>query len=162
MFGLSLPEKSDELLEEFCAFEEEQFSSLGLYLQVLDMPLHELGAQAYRKYDIEAWLPGKNIWGEISSCSNCTDYQSRRLNIKCNGKHVHTVNGTACAVPRMAIALLETHQRKDGTINVPAPLQPFMKGQTVIDTKSNVPDMKLMILGTKKPSNKTVELKLSL
>lgn len=146
MFGLSHPEKSDELLEEFCSFEEEHFSSLGLHLQVLDMPLHELGAQAYRKYDIEAWLPGKDKWGEISSCSNCTDYQSRRLNIKCNGKHVHTVNGTACAVPRMVIAILETHQRKDGTISIPAPLQPFMKGQTLIDTRSNVPDMKLLRL----------------
>lgn len=150
MFGLSLPEKSDELLEEFRSFEEEHFLSLGLHLQVLDMPLHELGAQAYRKYDIEAWLPGKDRWGEISSCSNCTDYQSRRLNIKCNGKHVHTVNGTACAVPRMVIAILETHQRKDGTINIPAPLQPFMKGQTLIDTRSNVPDMKLLRLQPRK------------
>lgn len=151
MFGFSLPEKSDELLEEFCAFEEEQFSSLGLHLQVLDMPLHELGAQAYRKYDVEVWLPGKNTWGEISSCSNCTDYQSRRLNIKYNnGTHVHTVNGTACAVPRMVIALLETHQRKDGTISIPTPLQPFMKGQTLIDTKSNVPDMRLFRLTSKK------------
>lgn len=160
MFGLSFPEESDKLLEEFCTFEEEHFSSLGLHLQVLDMPLHELGAQAYRKYDIEAWLPGKNMWGEISSCSNCTDYQSRRLNIKCNGKHVHTVNGTACAVPRMVIALLETHQHKNGTISIPTPLQPFMKGQTLIDTKSNVPDMTLLRLSTKK-TKKATEPKLS-
>lgn len=65
MFGVSEPEKSAELLEDFRQFQEEQFESLGLLLRVLDMPAHELGAQAYRKFDVEAWLPGKEMWGEV-------------------------------------------------------------------------------------------------
>lgn len=65
MFGVSEPEKSAELLEDFRQFQEEQFESLGLHLRVLDMPAHELGAQAYRKFDVEAWLPGKEMWGEV-------------------------------------------------------------------------------------------------
>lgn len=69
MFSVTEPEKSAEMLEEFRQFQEEHFASLGLHLQVLDMPAHELGAQAYRKYDVEAWLPAKNMWGEVS------DYQ---------------------------------------------------------------------------------------
>ena len=84
MFAISKPDESDAILEEFRTIEETNFTSIGLHLQTLDMPPHELGAPAYRKYDIEAWLPGRNIFGEISSCSNCTDFQSRRLNIKYN------------------------------------------------------------------------------
>lgn len=75
---MSTPEKSDEALEDIRTLQEDNFESLGLYFQVLDMPPHELGAQAYRKYDIEAWMPGRSLYGEISSCSNCTDFQSRR------------------------------------------------------------------------------------
>lgn len=107
MFGVTSGEAaaSDALLEEFVAIQKELFSSLGLHYQLLDMPLHELGAPAYRKFDIEAWMPGRNMYGEISSASNCTDYQSRRLNIQSidssdTRRFVHTVNGTACAVPR--------------------------------------------------------------
>lgn len=78
MFLVTTPEKSDEALEDLRVLQEKKFESLGLHFQVLDMPAHELGAQAYRKYDIEAWMPGRGVFGEISSCSNCTDYQSRR------------------------------------------------------------------------------------
>jgi len=98
------------------------------------MPANDLGASAYRKYDIEAWMPGKNAYGEISSASDCTDYQSRRLNIryrpvpKAPSEFVHTVNGTACAIPRMIISLLETHQRPDGSVVLPAALKPFLGG----------------------------------
>merc|ERR1712032_1303313 len=92
----------------------------------------ELGAPAYRKYDMEAWMPGMEKWGEISSCSNCTDFQARRLNIrhketyttKGNLEFVHTLNGTACAVPRMIIAILETFQNEDGSVTVPEALRP--------------------------------------
>lgn len=70
MFGVSEPEKSAELLEDFRQFQEEQFESLGLHLRVLDMPAHELGAQAYRKFDVEAWFPGKEMWGEVRVFSN--------------------------------------------------------------------------------------------
>ena len=97
------------------------------------MASEELGAPAYRKFDIEAWMPGKGVYGEISSASNCTDFQSKRLNIRyrvSSGemKYVHTLNGTACAVPRMILAILETHQQIDGSVVVPKALRPYMCG----------------------------------
>ncbi|CAH2048545.1 unnamed protein product, partial [Iphiclides podalirius] len=82
MFVICKPQHSDDILEYIRNVQEELFTPLGLHMRVLDMPPHELGAPAYRKYDIEAWMPGRNSYGEISSCSNCTDYQSRRLHIK--------------------------------------------------------------------------------
>ncbi|KAL6068228.1 seryl-tRNA synthetase [Balamuthia mandrillaris] len=146
------------------AIEEEFFSLLGLPYRVLDMPAEELGAPAVRKYDIEAWMPGRGDYGEvysipnlllillhylllslfgsngtettkISSTSNCTDFQSRRLNIRCQDRtpqskkeFVHMVNGTACAVPRTLLAILENNQQEDGSVIVPQPLVPFMGG----------------------------------
>lgn len=147
MFAVTKPEESDEVLESFRDFQEQHFSSLGIHLQTLDMPPHELGAPAYRKYDLEAWLPGRKIYGEVSSCSNCTDYQSRRLNIKYamdNGelRHVHTVNGTACAIPRMLIALLETHQNEGGTVKIPDALKPFVRFDEITKQKC-IPELKL-------------------
>ncbi|XP_043919460.1 serine--tRNA ligase, mitochondrial [Protopterus annectens] len=120
MFGLTADEtgkESDELLMEFLSIQKEIFSELGLHYVVLDMPTQELGLPAYRKFDIEAWMPGRNKYGEISSTSNCTDYQSRRLNImyyNASGelKYAHTINGTACAIPRTLIAILESNQLK--------------------------------------------------
>ena len=105
--------------------------------RVLDMPTEELGAAAYRKYDIEAWMPGRGKWGEISSASNCTDYQARRLLIRhapasLGGRttFAHTLNGTAAAVPRLIVALLENGARFDASgkvngIDLPKVLQPF-------------------------------------
>ncbi|KAI9474284.1 MAG: seryl-tRNA synthetase [Benjaminiella poitrasii] len=152
LFTVTTPEQSEAMLEELRDLQEDMFRELGLCFRVLDMPTEELGASAYRKYDIEAWMPGKNGWGEISSTSNCTDYQSRRLDIRYLSKefkeqvgpkdirvpwHVkekwvdycHTLNGTAMAVPRVIIALLETHQRPDGTIHVPSPLRKWIPGE---------------------------------
>ncbi|XP_023934750.1 serine--tRNA ligase, mitochondrial [Bicyclus anynana] len=148
MFTVTTREQSDDMLEYLRGMQEHLFSPLGLHMRVLDMPPHELGAPAYRKYDIEAWMPGRSNYGEISSCSNCTDYQSRRLNIKyydCNSeKYVHTLNGTACAIPRMLIALLETHQEPKGKINIPIALQPYFSGKQFISKNSNVPKLKLL------------------
>ncbi|KAG7190387.1 hypothetical protein KM043_006495 [Ampulex compressa] len=137
MFVCSEQEKSVEQFQELQAIQEELFLSLGLHFQIVDIPPHDLGAPAYRKVDMEAWMPGKKIYGEISSCSNCTDFQSRRLNIKYRTKdgnlvHVHTLNGTACAVPRMLIALCETYQTEHARIRVPTPLVPYMDGKTLI------------------------------
>ncbi|CAG9101963.1 unnamed protein product [Plutella xylostella] len=148
MFVVSPAEDSDSILEYLREMQECLFAPLGIHLQVLDMPPHELGAPAYRKYDIEAWMPGRKNYGEISSCSNCTDYQSRRLHIKytdSNGstKYAHTLNGTACAVPRMLIALLETHQDPKGKIWIPEVLQPFMNGKKFIAKNTQVPELKL-------------------
>ncbi|KAM9853159.1 serine--tRNA ligase, mitochondrial isoform 2-T2 [Aulostomus maculatus] len=120
MFGVTADEtgnESSQLLEEFVSLQKHIFSALELHYRVLDMPSQELGLSAYRKYDIEAWMPGRNCFGEISSGSNCTDYQSRRLSILYEREdgsmqYAHTVNATACAIPRTIIAILETHQTK--------------------------------------------------
>ncbi|CAH1400023.1 unnamed protein product [Nezara viridula] len=126
MFGISSPSQSDSLLNEFVQIQEDLFTSLGLVLRTLDMPPHELGAQAARKFDVEGWLPGKKKWGELSSASNCTDYQSRRLGITSKDSYLHTINGTACAIPRLIIALLETYQKEDGRVVLPEVLEPFL------------------------------------
>ncbi|KAK3919108.1 Serine--tRNA ligase, mitochondrial [Frankliniella fusca] len=144
MFGASTNYQSEDLLEEFRSIQEEIFGSFNLHLQVLDMPPHELGAPAYRKYDIEAWLPTRQDFGEVSSCSNCTDYQSRRLNIQYTSQDpllkdfAHTVNGTACAIPRLIMAICETHQQEDGSIRVPPVLRPFLSQREVIKPGRNV------------------------
>ncbi|XP_030753105.1 serine--tRNA ligase, mitochondrial isoform X2 [Sitophilus oryzae] len=149
MFIVTTPDTSDQMLDDIRKHQEEFFESLELHFQVLDMPPHELGAQAYRKYDIEAWMPGRNMYGEISSCSNCTDFQSRRLNIKykkADGTldYVHTLNGTACAVPRLLISLVETHQQSNGTIYVPTTLEKFLNGKEPIKKQKFIPQLLLI------------------
>ncbi|XP_044581055.1 serine--tRNA ligase, mitochondrial, partial [Cotesia glomerata] len=148
MFACTSEDKSSKFLEELLEIQENIFQDLGLGFKIIDMPSHELGAPAYRKIDIEGWLPGKNAYGELSSCSNCTDFQSRRLNIKYKdnnnnneAKYVHTLNGTACAVPRTLIAICETHQLNNGNIEVPEVLVPFMNGKKIIETQ-NVGEMR--------------------
>ncbi|XP_047323136.1 serine--tRNA ligase, chloroplastic/mitochondrial isoform X2 [Impatiens glandulifera] len=153
MFILCQPEDSDSYHDELIKIEEELFSSLGLHYKTLDMATLDLGAPAYRKFDVEAWMPGLCRFGEISSASNCTDYQSRRLGIrfrpemppsaekkKVKGnagptRFVHTLNATACAVPRMLVCLLENYQQEDGSVVIPEPLRPFMGGLKVISPK---------------------------
>ncbi|XP_043260842.1 serine--tRNA ligase, mitochondrial [Colletes gigas] len=137
MFVCSEQEKSMEEFQNLQAIQENLFSSLNLHFKIIDMPPCDLGAPAYRKVDMEGWMPGRQLYGELSSCSNCTDYQSRRLSIKYkarNGEvlHVHTLNGTACAIPRMLIALCETHQTKHARIKIPEILIPYMRGKTLI------------------------------
>ncbi|XP_031597397.1 serine--tRNA ligase, mitochondrial [Oreochromis aureus] len=139
MFGVTADEtgeESSQLLQEFVSLQKEMFSALELHYRVLDMPTEELGPPAHRKYDIEAWMPGRNSYGEVSSASNCTDYQSRRLNILYEREdgslqYAHTVNATACAIPRTVIAILETHQTKEGTIRVPRALQPYLSLEVI-------------------------------
>ncbi|KAL0380349.1 UNVERIFIED_CONTAM: Serine--tRNA ligase, chloroplastic/mitochondrial [Sesamum angustifolium] len=151
MFILCRPEESNSFHEELIKIEEDLFSSLGLHFKTMDMATEDLGAPAYRKFDIEAWMPGLGRYGEISSASNCTDYQSRRLGIRYRpdlsmtpkkGKgssppthFVHTLNATACAVPRMIVCLLENFQQEDGSVVVPEPLRPFMGGLDIISYK---------------------------
>lgn len=148
MFSVTSPEQSDDVLEEFRTTQEKLFEHLGFHFQIIDMPPHELGAPAYRKYDIEAWLPGRKLYGEVSSCSNCTDYQTRRLGIRYKStegvKYAHTVNGTACAVPRMLIALVETFQNEKGTVSIPEALQPLMNGKRLMFKQKGVPELKLV------------------
>ncbi|GAA6037791.1 hypothetical protein JCM8097_005038 [Rhodosporidiobolus ruineniae] len=163
-------EESERLLEELRGIQEEILSGLGLSMRVLDMPTQELGASAHRKYDIEAWMPGRGKWGELSSASNCTDYQSRRLGIRYRPSPptsssapssassasdspasppspaskpsskltwAHTLNGTAAAIPRLIVALLENGAVLDPAsssgkvlqVRLPEVLRPFWLGQ---------------------------------
>ncbi|XP_070307011.1 serine--tRNA ligase, mitochondrial isoform X2 [Odocoileus virginianus] len=154
MFGVTGPglEQSSELLEEFLSLQMEILTELGLHFRVLDMPTQELGLPAYRKFDIEAWMPGRGRFGEVTSASNCTDFQSRRLHIMFQTEagelqFAHTVNATACAVPRLLIALLESYQQKDGSVFVPPALQPYL-GTDRITTPTHVP---LQYIGPNQP-----------
>jgi seryl-tRNA synthetase len=138
MFAYTLPEDSDRMHAELRAIEEEIFSGLGIPFRVVDTCTGDLGAPAYRKWDLEAWMPGRNggEWGEVTSTSNCTDYQARRLNIKYKdedgkNKYVHMLNGTAIACSRGIIAVMENFQRADGSIAIPETLVPYL-GMTEI------------------------------
>lgn len=132
MFVYSTPEQSDGLHHKLREIEEEIFTGLGLPFHVVDTCSGDLGAPAYRKWDLEAWMPGRNggEYGEVTSTSNCTDYQARRLNIKYKdddgkNKYVHTLNGTAIAVGRAMLAILENYQNEDGSVTIPPVLVPL-------------------------------------
>jgi seryl-tRNA synthetase len=131
LFSFVHPDRSDDEHERILAIEEEIFTGLEVHAQVVDIPVGDLGASAARKFDIEAWLPGQDAYREVTSCSNTTDYQARRLRTRirvADGDNVlvHTLNGTALAVQRAIIALVETHQRADGSVAVPAALVPHL------------------------------------
>jgi seryl-tRNA synthetase len=126
---------SDAMLDHLCDLECRIFDGLGIHYRVIDTPSGDLGGPAYRKFDLEAWMPGRGDageYGEVTSTSNCTDYQSRRLDIRYKkkgekGTHlVHTLNGTAVAISRGLIAVMENYQQADGSIAVPKVLQAFM------------------------------------
>ena len=132
MFVYCLPEDSDRIHEELLAAEEAIFQGLSIPYRVVDTCTGDLGAPAYRKFDIEAWMPGRGEngeYGEVTSTSNCTDYQSRRLNIRFKddkgNRFVHMLNGTAIAVSRAIIAILENFQNEDGSVRIPAGLVPY-------------------------------------
>ncbi|KAK7064038.1 serine--tRNA ligase, chloroplastic/mitochondrial [Favolaschia claudopus] len=142
LFAVTTQEESEKMMEEMKSVQTAILNGLGLSFRVLDMPTEELGASAYRKYDMEAWMPGRGGWGEVSSLSNCTDYQSRRLHIRYKSNtpsgttptmFAHTLNGTAAAIPRLIIALLENGAQFDELgelvgITLPQALQPFWIG----------------------------------
>ncbi|MBQ3921857.1 MAG: serine--tRNA ligase, partial [Spirochaetales bacterium] len=118
------------MLETLRGIEEEIYQELGIPYRVLNVSSGDLGNPAYKKYDLEAWMPGRNDYGEITSTSNCTDYQSRRLNIRfknAEGKNqfVHMLNGTVIAVPRVIISIMENFQNADGSIDIPKVLVPW-------------------------------------
>ena len=135
MFAFTLPEQSDATLDKFRDLECRLFDGLGLAYRVVDTATGDLGGSAYRKYDLEAWMPGRGEageYGEVTSTSNCTDYQARRLNIRYKVKgekgtsFVHTLNGTAIAISRALIAVLENYQQEDGSIVVPEVLKAWV------------------------------------
>lgn len=138
MFAFCTPDQSEDIHQELLAIEERIFQGLGLPYQVIDTCAGELGGPAYRKYDLEAWMPGRGQggeYGEVTSTSNCTDYQARRLNIRYKSpKHkgtrfVHTLNGTAVAITRAILAILENNQQADGSVSIPEVLRPWFRGR---------------------------------
>ncbi|MDR3181947.1 MAG: serine--tRNA ligase [Planctomycetaceae bacterium] len=140
MFAFTLPEQSEAMHQEMLALECQIFDGLGIPYQVVDTATGDLGGPAYRKFDLEAWMPGRGEageYGEVTSTSNCTDYQARRLNARFRmkgekgTKFLHTLNGTAIAISRALVAILELYQQKDGSVSVPEVLRPFV-GKDVI------------------------------
>ncbi len=131
MFIYCTPEESNKLHDYLLDVEEKIYQELEIPYRVLKQCTGDLGAIAARKYDIEAWMPGRDEYGEVTSTSNCTDYQARNLNIKYKGsdgknEFVHMLNGTAVATSRVIIAILENYQQKDGTVKIPKVLQKWM------------------------------------
>lgn len=130
MFIFCRPEESEEAHSQLLAHEEAIFRELEIPYRVMEMCSGDLGAAAYRKFDLEAWMPGRDDYGEVTSTSNTTDYQARRLNIRYKtregeNRFVHTLNGTALAMSRTLIAILENYQQKDGSVAVPKVLRPY-------------------------------------
>src|SRR3712207_1268416 len=138
MFAFTTPEQSEALHNEMVEIEERIFQGLGLPYRVVDICTGDLGGAAYRKYDLEAWMPGRNDFSEVTSTSNTTDYQARRLRIRYRRAQpggrpqlLHTLNGTALAISRALIALLEIYQREDGSIALPKALVPYVGKERV-------------------------------
>jgi seryl-tRNA synthetase len=129
MFSFCFPEDSDDEHQRLLAHEEGIWQALEIPYRVLEICAGDLAAPNYRKFDIEAWLPGTERWLEVTSCSNDIDYQARRLQIRTKRDSatelVHTLNGTAVAVGRAIVALLENHQQADGSVRIPEALQPY-------------------------------------
>ncbi|HHX10599.1 MAG TPA: serine--tRNA ligase [Firmicutes bacterium] len=132
MFVFSEPSRSDEMHEYMLSLEERIYQSLNIPYRVVKMCSGDLGPIAHKKYDIEFWHPSERVYREITSCSNCTDFQSRGLNIRYRPEDggrpqfVHTLNGTAIAIGRTLVAIFENYQEADGSITVPEVLRPYM------------------------------------
>ncbi len=137
MYAFVTPEQSQEMHERILVIEEELWQSLNIPYHVINIASGDLGAPAAKKYDLEYWSQVDGKYRELTSCSNCTDFQARNLNIRVRRKDgsvevLHTLNGTAVSLARSLIAVLEHHQTEDGKIAIPAVLQPFMAGKTAI------------------------------
>ncbi len=135
MFVYTTPDRSVEEHDALLAIEEEIACDLGFHYRVQNIPVGDLGAPAAKKYDIEVWLPGQERYRELTSCSNCTDYQARRLNTRYRSdqgmRHVHMLNGTAVTSSRTLLALIEYGQQEDGSIVTPDCLHPFGAPATI-------------------------------
>lgn len=137
MYAYTLPEQSQQVHEQLLAIEEEIWQALEIPYHVINIAAGDLGAPAAKKYDIEYWSPVDQIYREITSCSNCTDFQARNLNIRVRRKDgtvdtVHTLNGTAVSLARSLVAVLENYQNDDGTLRVPVALQPYLGGRQTL------------------------------
>jgi len=140
LVSITTPEQSTDEHERMLASAEAVLQKLGLHYRVMTLSTGDMGFGAQKTYDIEVWLPGQNAYREISSCSVCGDFQARRMEARFKGKdgkirHVHTLNGSALAVGRTLIAVIENYQQEDGSIAVPEALQPYMGGLKTIAAK---------------------------
>ena len=130
MFSFCKPEEAKEEHKRLLHWEKDILTAMEIPYRVIDVASGDLGSSANRKFDIEAWIPTQSAYREVTSTSNCTEFQARRLNIRYKDsdgtKAVATLNGTLVAIPRMIVAILENHQNEDGTVNVPVALQPFL------------------------------------
>ena len=130
MFTFCKPEDAEAEHQRLLQWEKDFLSAMEIPFRVIDVASGDLGSSATRKFDCEAWIPTQNAYREVTSTSNCLEFQARRLNIRMkdgqNTKPVATLNGTLVAIPRMIVAILENHQNSDGTVNVPLALQPFL------------------------------------
>jgi seryl-tRNA synthetase len=131
MFSFCPPDQAEQEHQRLLSFEREFLDLLDIPYRVIDVATGDLGASAIRKFDIEAWIPTQNAYREVTSTSNCTQFQSRRLRIRhrapgADAQPVATLNGTLCAITRMIVAILENHQQADGSVRVPAALQPYL------------------------------------
>jgi seryl-tRNA synthetase len=130
MFTFCKPEDAKAEHLRLLQWEKDFMNAMEIPYRVIDVASGDLGASAIRKFDIEAWIPTQSTYREVTSTSNCTEFQARRLNIRyreeSGTKSVATLNGTLVAIPRMIVAILENHQNADGSVNVPAALRPFL------------------------------------
>ena len=130
MFSFCKPEEAKEEHQRLLQWEKDFLNAMEIPYRVIDVASGDLGSSANRKFDIEAWIPTQSAYREVTSTSNCTEFQARRLNIRYKDsdgtKAIATLNGTLVAIQRMIVAILENHQNADGTVNVPAALQPFL------------------------------------
>jgi seryl-tRNA synthetase len=137
MFTFTTLEESEAEHQRLLAWEKAFLDKLELAYRVIDVAAGDLGLSAQRKFDCEAWIPTQGRYRELTSTSNCTDFQARRLDIR--GRFddgvtpLATLNGTLVAIPRTIVAILETHQQADGSVRVPAALQPYLQGRSVIE-----------------------------
>jgi seryl-tRNA synthetase len=136
MFSFTTPEKAAEEHQRLLAWERQFLDAIEVPYRVIDVAAGDLGASAARKYDCEAWIPTQGRYREVTSTSNCTQFQARRLNIRMRDadgvRPLATLNGTLVALPRTIVAILENHQRSDGSVVVPAALQPYL-GREVLE-----------------------------
>lgn len=137
LVSITTPDKSKDEHERMLACAEEVLKKLDLHYRVVTLCTGDMGFAAQKTYDIEVWLPGQNAYREISSCSNCGEFQARRMNARYRAKdgvkHVHTLNGSGVAVGRALIAVMETYQQDSGSIAVPSALAPYMGGLKTIE-----------------------------
>ena len=137
MYAFTLPENSIDMHEKILGIEEEIWQAIGIPYRVINTASGDLGAPATKKYDIEYWSPVDSMYRELTSCSNCTDYQTRNLNIRVRRKNgtvgsLHSLNGTVVSLARSLVAVIENFQKKDGTLIVPEVLRPYLNGRDLL------------------------------